>query len=79
MEKCFKSTRIPENYPLSFVFNSKDEALILFYYINCRHQNIKFTIETEVDGIISILDVLINDNSYFTLGLSQINLYWFIT
>ena len=47
------------------IFNSKAEALIIFDYINSRHQNIKFTMETEVDSIISFLDFLISNNSDF--------------
>ena len=44
------------------VFNNSFEAKEFFNYINTRHPNIKFTMETEVNKIIPFLDVLI-DNS----------------
>ena len=39
------------------VFNNSFEAKEFFSYINTRHPNIKFTIETEVNKIIPFLDV----------------------
>ena len=48
-------------------FNSESEAKSFFDYINTRHTNIKFTMETEVNGIISFLDVRINNNSEYSL------------
>ena len=44
------------------VLNNSFEAKEFFNYINTRHPNIKFTMETEVNKIIPFLDVLI-DNS----------------
>ena len=46
-------------------FNDSLEAKEFFNYINTRHPNIKFTLETEVNKIIPFLDVLI-DNSQNT-------------
>ena len=51
------------------VFNNSFEAKELFNYINTRHPNIKFTIETEVNKNIPFLDVLI-DNSQNILKTS---------
>ena len=51
------------------VFNNSSEAKEFFNYINTRHPNIKFTIETEVNKIIPFLDVLI-DNSQNILKTS---------
>ena len=48
------------------VFNNSFEAKEFFNYINTRHPNIKFTMETEVNKIIPFLDVLIdNKPKYF--------------
>ena len=48
------------------VFNSHDEARRFFSYLNSRHPNVKVTMETEVNKIISFLDVLIvNPNNIF--------------
>ena len=44
------------------VFNNSFEAKEFFNYINTRHPNIKFTMETKVNKIIPFLGVLI-DNS----------------
>ena len=44
------------------VFNDSFEAKEFFNYINTRHLNIKFIMETEVNKVIPFLDVLI-DNS----------------
>ena len=44
------------------VLNNSFDAKEFFNYINTRHPNIKFTMETEVNKIIPFLDVLI-DNS----------------
>ena len=41
------------------VFNSHDEAKRFFSYLNSRHHNIKFTMETEVNKVFPFLDVLI--------------------
>ena len=55
----------PSNYrryvnDIFSVFNNSSEAKGLFNYINTRHPNIKFTMETEVNKIIPFLDVLID-------------------
>ena len=44
------------------VFNNSFKAKGFFSYINIRHPNIKFTMETEVNKIIPFLDVLINNS-----------------
>ena len=64
----------PSNYrryvnDIFSVFNNSSEAKGLFNYINTRHPNIKFTMETEVNKIIPFLDVLI-DNSQNILKTS---------
>ena len=41
------------------VFNLHDEAKQFFSYLNSRHPNIKFTVETEVNRVIPFLDVII--------------------
>ena len=41
------------------VLNNSFEAKEFFNYINTRHPNIKFTMETEVNKIIPFLDVLL--------------------
>ena len=47
-------------------------------YINTRHPNIKFTMETEVNKIIPFLDVFIDNSRYFkSFYLSQIHIFWF--
>ena len=45
------------------VFNSNDEAKRFFSYLNSRQPNIEFTIETEVNKVISFLDVLIDNHN----------------
>ena len=45
------------------VFNSHDEAKRYFSYLNSRHPNVKFTMETEVNQVIPFLDVLIDNGS----------------
>ena len=45
------------------VFNSHDEAKRFFSYLNSRHPNVKFTIETEVNKVIPFLDVLIDNRN----------------
>ena len=54
---------------ISSVFNNSFEAKKFFNYINTRHPNIKFTMETEVNKIIPFLDVLI-DNSQALMMMS---------
>ena len=43
------------------VFNNSFEPKEFFNYINTRHPNIKFTLETEVNKIDSFLDALIDN------------------
>ena len=48
------------------VFNSQDEAKRFFSYVNSRHFNVKFIMETEIHKIILFLDFLIdNRNNIF--------------
>ena len=54
-----------------------DEAKRFFSYLNSRHPNVKFTMETEVHKVILFLDVLIdnrnnilNTNTYYKLTYS---------
>ena len=51
------------------VFNNSFEAKECFNYLNTRHLNIKFAMETKVNKIIPFLDVLI-DNSQNILKTS---------
>ena len=44
------------------LFNNETDALEFFHYINDKHPNITFTMETEVNHKLSFLDVLL-DNS----------------
>ena len=44
-------------------FNLYDEAKQFFFYLNSRHTNVKFTMETEVNKVIPFLDVLIDNRS----------------
>ena len=53
------------------VFYSEDEALASFNYINSKHNNIKFTMEKEIDNKLSFLDVFL-DNSSTSLKTSVI-------
>ena len=45
------------------VFNLHDEEKRFFYYLNLKHPNVKFTVETEVNKVISFLDVLIDNRN----------------
>ena len=42
-------------------FNSNDGAKLIFSYLNSRHPNIKFTMETKVNKVVPSLDVLIDN------------------
>ena len=44
------------------LFNNEKDALEFFQYINGKHPNIRFTMETEVNHKVPFLDVLL-DNS----------------
>ena len=44
---------------LFLLFKHPDHAKLFLNYLNCQHQNIKFTCETELDKSISLLDILI--------------------
>ena len=48
------------------VFDSENEALNFFNYINNKHQNIKFTMEKEIDRKLAFLDVFIDISEKFT-------------
>ena len=52
---------------ISSVFNNSFEAKNFFNYINTRHPNMKFTMETEVKKIIPFLDVLIDNSQAFMI------------
>ena len=41
------------------IFNNETEAKLFYDYINTRHRNIKFTFETEQNGKLPFLDVLL--------------------
>ena len=45
------------------VFDSEDEALKFFNFINNKHDNIIFTMEKEIDNKLSFLDVLLDNSS----------------
>ena len=45
------------------VFNSHDKAKRFFSYLNSRHPNVKFTMETEVNEVIPFLDVIIDNRN----------------
>ena len=61
--------RVPPSYytrcvdDIFSVFNSHDEAKRFFSYLNSRHPNVKFTMETEVSNVVPFLDVLIDNRS----------------
>ena len=45
------------------VFKKKEHAQLFFTYLNNKHNNIRFTMESEKDGIIPFLDILIDNRS----------------
>ena len=45
------------------LFNTEQDALIFFEYINGRHPNIRFTMEKEENRKLPFLDVLIDNNN----------------
>ena len=45
------------------LFNNEEDVLMFFDYINVRHPSICFTIEREIEGKLSLLDILL-DKSY---------------
>ena len=45
------------------VFNTENEALIFFEFLNARHSNIKYTIEKETNRSLAFLDVCIDNNN----------------
>ena len=53
-------------YVIFDVFNLEDEALAFFNYINSKHDNIKFTMEKEIDNKLSFMGV-VRDNSSTSL------------
>ena len=49
------------------LFGNENDAEILFEFLNCRHKNVKFTIEKESNILSSILDILIkNEGNRFS-------------
>ena len=44
------------------VFNTENEALSFFEFLNTQHPNIKFTMEKQVNKILAFLDVCIDNN-----------------
>jgi len=46
-----------------FVFETEQDALLFFDFINTRHPNIRFTMEKEVDHKLPFLDVFIHNHS----------------
>ena len=66
MKTFRESTIIPQKICRFSVFNNSFEAKQVYNYINTRHSNIRFTIETEVNKKMPFLDVLIgNSQSIF--------------
>ena len=49
-------------YDTFCLFHSEHDAIIFFDYINCRHPNIKFTMEKEAHHKLPFLDVLVDNN-----------------
>ena len=45
------------------VFNSENEAVLFFEYINSKHKNIKFTMEKELNKKVSFLDIFLDNSS----------------
>ena len=50
------------------IFDNKNDAMLFFYFLNSRHPNNKFTFETEENGKLPFLDILITkfSNHYVT-------------
>ena len=46
------------------IFNEKDHAPLFLDYLNSKHQNINFTMETESNNQISFLDVLVRKDDF---------------
>ena len=48
------------------MFQNEKDAEIFFEFLNCQHQNIKFTLEKENNKFLSFLDILIkNEGTHF--------------
>ena len=45
------------------VFQNQNEASDFLQYLNSRHSNIKFTMETNVDNILNFLDIKIDNKN----------------
>ena len=56
---CLQNRYVDDTFCL---FNNETDALEFFHYINDKHPNITFTMETEVNQKLPFLDVLL-DNS----------------
>ena len=57
------------------MFNSKEESLKFFEYLNQQHPNIKFTIEEEHENKISFLDILIENRNSLKTSVYQKSTY----
>ena len=52
------------------MFGNEKDAEIFFEFLNCRHKNIKFTIEKESNKFLSFLDILIkNEGNRFSTSV----------
>ena len=53
-----------------YMFENEKNAEILFEFLNCRHKNIKFTIEKESIKFLSFLDIRIkNEGNRFSTSV----------
>ena len=59
------------------LFNTEQDALSLFSYINSQHPNIKFTMEREENHKLPFLDVLLlqQKSGHYNLGVPQEDLH----
>lgn len=60
---CFYRRYVDDTFCL---FNNENDALECFHYINDRHPNIRFTMETEVNHKLPFLDVLLDNSNVDT-------------
>ena len=57
------------------LFHSEHDAMLFFNCLNSRHPNIKFTSETQINGKLPLLDVLVdNSTSPCTMSTFRKNL-----
>ena len=61
------------------IFNEKEHAPLFLDYLNSKHQNINFTMETESNNQISFLDVLVrkDDFNFNTSVFWKAYVFWF--